>query len=429
MRIRVLNISAQRLRQLWYAPVLALAMGLMMLRMLILARIFNLPEFGAFSAGLLISGTFCMVGCFGLQPMLQREWPMQIVRQTERNGLVRALQCNLVAIAICLVALIFVGSGFIPTDMSFAITASAILHGLAHQCLLVSTTESRSRGDVLRFAQQSLQRSSTALVLSVYVAYLTGSAVLSILVEAMVALALSIVFFRQAILNSHTHFRVRTLAIVAVRRIRMVSTSSAITLTILMIVNFMSVNADRWMAAALLDVGTFAQYGFAWIVLSLAQAAQLLISAALYPMVARRFAQFGQASAFRLCLISSISLLGAGSLLVLLLAQVLRYFIELWYPQYIPALVLIPWFLGIAVLRMSDFWSGFLLVGGHESHLLRINLAATILALVIWVVIVRPWEGGLITLADVGLAPVLLAVLSYGVVVIASWRALKLVQK
>ena len=93
--------SPRRARQLWYAPVLTLAMGLMFVRSLVMARLLDVEAFGQYSAGILVSATFCMLGCLGLQSMLQREWPVHLVRGRERSGPVRAAQCHLVATACC----------------------------------------------------------------------------------------------------------------------------------------------------------------------------------------------------------------------------------------------------------------------------------------------------------------------------------------
>ena len=54
-------LSPRRLRQLWYAPVLTLAMGLLLMRNLVMARLLDVPGFAEFSAGLLVSSTFCML--------------------------------------------------------------------------------------------------------------------------------------------------------------------------------------------------------------------------------------------------------------------------------------------------------------------------------------------------------------------------------
>src|SRR5690349_14433188 len=94
------------LREFWYAPLLAAAMALMMGRLLILARLLRVEEFGALSGALLVSGTFCMLGCLGLQSMLQRDWPVFIVHKRERRGLVLAAQCNLTAMAAAAIAVL-----------------------------------------------------------------------------------------------------------------------------------------------------------------------------------------------------------------------------------------------------------------------------------------------------------------------------------
>src|SRR6185436_16327389 len=99
-------LSERRLRQLWYLPTLAVAMGLMMLRILFMARRLDLAGFAQFSAGLLVSTTFCMLGCIGLQSMLQRDMPILLARRRARAGLVLMTQAMLVACGCAALALL-----------------------------------------------------------------------------------------------------------------------------------------------------------------------------------------------------------------------------------------------------------------------------------------------------------------------------------
>jgi O-antigen/teichoic acid export membrane protein len=405
----------------WYVPILALAMGLMMLRMLMMAYILDVPTFGEFSAGLLVSSTFCMVGCFGLQPMLQREWPMQIVRRTEQRALVRALQCFLVAAVSFILVLIILVIGFTPLNLSLQLIVASLLHGLAHQWLLISTIESRSRGDVLRFSYQNLQRSGLAFILSIYAAYIFDSALISILLETCVAAALSFLYLKQAFNKSPTRVGLKIIIRLAFLSLNKVSLNTTLTLTMVMVVSFSLINIDRWLAALLLGVGSFAQYSFAWIILTLAQSAQLIISAALFPLMARRYAKTGRSSAYRLCMSATISILVFGFILSLILVQGLAYLVNRWYSNYIEALGLLPWFLAIAVFRMSDFCSGFLLVCGRESLLLGINIVAAVFGLIIWFNIVNPVLGTPLTLFDIGLLPILLSFISFIAVASGAW--------
>src|SRR5438105_6307399 len=146
---RATALTPRRARQLWYAPLLAIAVALTMIRSLVIAQLLDVRGFGQFSGGILVSGTFCMLGCLGLQSMLQREWPVDLVRQRERAGLVRAAQCQLVALACFVLGLLAAAAGLAPPGMSPRLLAVGLVHGLSQQLFLVATIESRSRGDVL----------------------------------------------------------------------------------------------------------------------------------------------------------------------------------------------------------------------------------------------------------------------------------------
>jgi hypothetical protein len=101
----------------------------------------------------------------------------------------------------------------------------------------------------------------------------------------------------------------------------------------------------------------------------------------------------------------------------------LNHGITLWYPQYAASATLLPLFVLIAVLRVSDFWSSFLLIVGLEAWLLRLNVVAAVLGTATWAVWMQPWNSGPLTLQQVGWLAVVLTVFAYAAVVAASWRA------
>src|SRR5450759_2430383 len=133
------TLTRHRLRQLWYVPLLSFAMGLMMVRILVMAKILDVPSFAQYSAGLLASSTFCMLGCFGLYPLLQRELPMQIVRHREQMGAVLLVQCLLVATACAVVGILLAAVGVSVMGLSPFLLAIGVLHGLSQQVFLSVT--------------------------------------------------------------------------------------------------------------------------------------------------------------------------------------------------------------------------------------------------------------------------------------------------
>lgn len=415
-----LMLSPSRIRQLWYAPLLALAMGLMMLRMLVMARLLDVTAFAEFSGGILVSSTFCMIGCLGLQSMLQREWPINLVRRQELRGLVRAAQCNLVALGCGLVGLLGVAFGGSLSGMTPAILGVGLLHGLSQQLFLLATVESRSRGEALRFAHQNLLRAGAALALGVAAALWTGSAALALVIDALVTIAMSQGLFQQSL--GRTRFGVAAVYRLAIRRLSLVHWNSALTMMLIMAMGFGLLNADRWLASHQLDPEGFANYSFAWIVLSIAQSAQAVINASVYPLLARRFGEYGRGVAFGVCLRVSASILAAGAVMAVPLYLALDYGIHRWYPRYVDARALIPLFLAIAVLRASDFWTSFLLIAGLEARLLRLNLCAMAFGLLAWIALAWPWSAEPATLQQVSWLAALLTLSAYLTAAGASWR-------
>ena len=78
---------------------------------------------------------------------------------------------------------------------------------------------------------------------------------------------------------------------------------------------------------------SFAHYAFAWIVLSMAQSAQVVINASVYPMLVRRYAEHGRSVAFRLCLRVCAAILVLGVVAAVPLGLLLDFSVRRWYPQ------------------------------------------------------------------------------------------------
>jgi O-antigen/teichoic acid export membrane protein len=143
-------------------------------------------------------------------------------------------------------------------------------------------------------------------------------------------------------------------------------------------------NADRWFGAELLAVEGFGQYAFAGTALVLAQAVQSMVSAAVYPMVARRFATEGLAPAFRLAAGTSLGLLAASGAASVPVYFAAAWAIARWYPAYQASVALLPVLLAVCCLRVSDFWSAFLAASRHERLLLALHLAVAVAGCSLW---------------------------------------------
>lgn len=414
-------LTRSRLRQLWYMPLLAFAMGLMLLRMLLMARLLDVPSFAAFSAGVLVSTTFGMLACLGLQPMLLRDLSIQIVKRRERPGLVLLAQCVLVATGCALAGLIAAMAGLAAAGLPSSLFAIAVLHGFAQQVFLVATIESRSRGMPVRFAWQNLVRSLAVLSLGGLAATISGAAFWILTVEATVTLALTQWtlqrIFRSACLPASLVYRL------AVRRLPRLNWRSAGALLSVTIISFVLINADRWVAAELLSVAQFAQYGFAWVVLMVAQSAQAVINAVVFPMLARRFGAHGRRAAFSLSARASCAALVSGAIAAVPFGLGLDAAVTRWFAEYRAAMQLLPLLLAVAVLRVADFWTSYLMVIGLEARLLRQTLLSGALSIIAWLAFVQPWGDATVELRDVAVLALALTATSFAAAALASWRA------
>jgi O-antigen/teichoic acid export membrane protein len=187
------------------------------------------------------------------------------------------------------------------------------------------------------------------------------------------------------------------------------------------LVSFALINADRWVAAELLSVAQFAQYGFAWLVLMVAQSAQAVINAVVFPMLARRFGSYGRLAAFSLSARASAIALASGAAIAVPLAVALDALVARWFAEYVAATELLPWLLVAAVLRVSDFWTSYLMVVGQEAHLLQVTLLSGAVSAVAWFALARPGSGAALQQVDVALLALMLAATSYACAALASW--------
>jgi O-antigen/teichoic acid export membrane protein len=406
------EMTPRRARQLWYAPVLALATALMMLRLFALARLLDIPNFAQLSAALLVSTTFTMLGCLGLQSLLQRDMPVMFVRGRERAARVLLAQSVLVAYASAVVAML--AAFVVPLDFGSPanLVALGIVHGLSQQLFVVASVESRSRGEPLRFAVQSLVRSLIIVAAGLATARVTRSAPAVVVAEALVSLVLAHGLMWGTVV-------VATLRI-ALDRVKRIDWHAAWVLLLVSLLAFALTYADRWGAASVLGAHDFANYAFAGTVLAIGLSAQSLVNASVFPMLARLYAREGQRACFVLCSRLSLIALVGGLVLAVPAYFVLDWAVRRWYPAYDVALALLAPFLLVAAFRVSDFWSSYMMITGFQGRLLKTNLLAGAAAAALWALLARPWAGA--GPAQFAMLAVLLAVIGYAAVVFASWR-------
>lgn len=407
------------LKQLWYVPILAMAMALMLGRMLVVARLLPVEGFATYSLGLLISSSFCMLGCLGLQSLLQRDLPIMIVRRRERAGAVLSMQCVLVAV-VSAFTLVIISLSFFPVILgtNSRISAIALIHGLSQQLFTIATVDSRSRNRPIIYANQNLIRAILLAFISPMAIGLGGDAFTALALEASCTLAVScLLFYRN--LNSIA-FAAKDAMIVAYRSLRRVNWKSAVALLAISGITFVASNLDRWIAAQQLQDPSFGVYSFAWTIFIVAQAMQLIINASAYPLVARKYANDGAKSAFRFCARLSLSLLIASLFLSVFSYPIIVLIIEGFYSSYVNSLIIIPIFVIAACLRVSDFWTSYSIVTGREAQLLKATAITVLVVFIIWMVSLGIFEAG-IDIFSISCLALMLAIGSYLTSILVAW--------
>lgn len=414
-------MTPRRMRQLWYAPVLALATALMMLRLFALARLLDIPNFAQLSAALLVSTTFTMLGCLGLQSLLQRDMPIMFVRGREWAARVLLGQSVLVAYASAVIAMLV--ALVVPLNFGSPanLVALGIVHGLSQQLFVVASVESRSRGEPLRFAVQSLVRSLVIVAAGLATARVTRSAPGVVVAEALVSLAIAHGLLWDTMGRAMSV--VAATARIAMDRFKRIDWHAAWVLLLVSLLAFALTYADRWGAASTLAAHDFANYSFAGTILAIGLSAQSLVNASVYPMLARLYAREGRHACFSLCSKLSLIALIGGLVLAVPSYFVLEFAMRRWYPAYDIALGLVAPFLLVAALRVSDFWSSYMMITGLQGRLLKTSILAGAAAALVWAAIARPWDAGGRTPGQFALLAVLLAAIGYAAVVLAAWRS------
>jgi O-antigen/teichoic acid export membrane protein len=234
--------------------------------------------------------------------------------------------------------------------------------------------QSRSEGQSMRFATENFVRALAVILAIILSSMLSGDAALMLLAEAVITFAISTkIFFA---LCKQGRLSTVALWVVAARGLIKVRWATPLTLLATGVVGFIMMNADRWLAAALLGHDQFALYAFAGIVLLLAQSVQSVINVSVFPHLAKSYAIAGKIATGRKALRYSMVVLVSSFCLSLPAYWLAGYAINALFPNYGMSMQFLGWFLVIASLRMADFLTSFLIIAGDEACLLAINVAA-----------------------------------------------------
>lgn len=384
-----------------------------------MAKLLDIPSFAQFNGGLLVSSTFTMLGCLGLQSLLQRDMPVQIFRRRERASIVLLMQCIAVATACALTGLLFVAAGLEASGLSPGLLSVGIIHGYSQQVFLIATVESRSRGLPLTFAFQALVRALMVLAVSIGFGILLNTAVAVLMAEAIISLLLTQTILQGVLRRARVG---ATLAIcLAIRRIKQIPWSSAFALMAVASIGFFLLNCDRWVAVRLLQPIVFANYAFAWVVLMVAQSLQSVISTSIFPALALRFAREGVAASFRLATVASFSVLSACAVTAWPAYWLLNAVVLQWFPTYSGSISIFELLMVAAAFRISDFWSCHLIIVGRERQLLQVTFAVGAIVFGGWLYFFSLSAHEINGIADVALLAVALTLCVHLAVFVTAW--------
>lgn len=414
-----ITIRPQHLRQFWYVPLLGLAMGLILVRTLVMAKLLDIYGFAQFSGGLLVSSTFSMLGGLGLYFLLQREMPVQIIRGRERAAALLLMQSLYAATACAFAGLLLVAAGIEVGGLGSSILAIGIIHGLSQQVFLIATVESRSRGLPLTFSLQMLVRAVIVLAVSIGGGVLLKDAAAVLIAEAIITLLLTY----RILQGVWQRARVGAVIVLrlSVRRMSRVRWSSALGLLAVGFMGFLLMSIDRWAAVRLLQPKAFAYYAFAWMVLMVALSIQAVINASVYPMLARRFASTGRAASFRMAAGTSISLLLVCAITFWPAYWLMNAVVMRWFPVYAESRSIFGLFMLVAALRLSDFWSGYLMIVGKERRLLFVNLTTGAIVFGGWFYLFTSGGNGVVGIRVLAWLAVALALTGYVATAATAW--------
>jgi O-antigen/teichoic acid export membrane protein len=351
---------------------------------------------------------------------LQRKLPIYLSQNRLWLASSKFHQTIVVAVGLLIVGLVgVVCASFFGADNSDVLFLG-VLNGFSQQAFLIVTTESRSRGETVRFSLQNLVRSILILNCGFIAAVWYGTALEVIVAETTATLIVCAAIASKAY-RSMNH-PLCSIQAVAIRRVRTISPISMASLMGVTSAAYASANIDRWLAANRLSTRDFGQFAFASTLLTIATAIQSLINASTFPYLARRLGNHGQKSAFRVAAMLSGTILALSILAVWPTTSMAGLIIERYFPNYAGSLPAIPFILAAGCLRVSDFMSSYLIVAGFERRALACSIFPTLAALGIWLASIsaRNAEIGVVEMA---VLTALLAASTFFTTAIVAWHA------
>lgn len=394
-------------RRFSYTPLLGVSAAIMLVKLLVYARLLGVAEFGLFSKALVISTVLSTIGSVGFAVKAQREVPPALMDGSETRAALIILRTIVVTLLIALFVFFFGASAVIAGggEVSLSLWGLAVAHGSINHVFTILTVESKSRLEMFRYTADVLARTLLCFGFGALAAFLVGNSSAVLVSEILVTLVL----FPHLIGKLSWHETSRDAddsmkPLMASLLPGWAEWRTAFLLFLTTVITLVGLNIDRWIGASALESASFGIYSFALITITAAQVVQQIIGAALFPLLARTSALSGGAAAFRQ---ARAAVLGIGLLGLIAVASLLAlapFLVATWFVEYGPAVEILPFLLFAGLLRASDFWTTYLVVREREVWILRGQVIATVVALLIW----------LFAVAGEGISIYSLAVLAFG---------------
>jgi hypothetical protein len=384
--MNITQMLLSKISKMAYAPVLTASMVLLLARNFSLAGLLSPQNFAAINASYLISASFCMLACFGLQALMQREVPLNISKGRECANLILLTQgilLTLFSATALVIASLFLN---LNSLLSMQNIIFGLIHGAAQQVFLITSIDSRSRGNLVQFSCISLARAAAIFSIAYLLASLAYSPTMIIFLEAIITLLVSLQQTQK--IFSAANFRLTLILKISVIRLAKLPWKAATLLLIFSLVTFFILNTDRWIAIYNLNVLDFAAYSFILILFSIAASFQYILSVFFYPYVIKKSLISSPARIRKICTAMSLTFFVSGALFSIPIYYFLKFSIENFYPQYNGISHVVYIALMSCVLRISDFWSTYCLALGQEKKLIQFNLIFYACFLFFWYLLV-----------------------------------------
>lgn len=368
------RLTQRRKKQIWYVPFLILSTGLMFFRLLFLAKIFSVENFGFYSFGLLISGFYYIISDMGFKNILQREQPTLLLKGKEIESFTLTLQCAGVIFfsAITIFILILASKYLNLISYDTYLLIASLINGLSLQLFFIVNMEDRNRGELLLSSKHNFYRTFAASIFTILTAIILDSPILALLTEALISFIFALIILLKNAKKIPQSFKIIIKA--SFKKPSTYRIKASLVFFIITISGYFFINIDRWLAANLLSPKEFSIYSFAWIVISISLSIQSIVNSALYPALVRKLLIDGIIKTYTF--IEKISKYYAIIAIVIILPSwiILQYVIKTWFIEYESSIELLKFFIITSFFLVANFWNIFLTALKKENSILIMNL-------------------------------------------------------